>query len=445
MTTPICDFAREYAACDGVRLHMPGHKGSDVLGLETYDLTEITGADSLFDAGGIIRESEQNASSIFGAHTFYSTEGSSLSIRAMVYLTVQYAKGIGRSPLILAARNAHKAFLSAVALCDADVHWLTTDAPSYLSCAPTAADLENVLRHMDTPPVALYLTSPDYLGFCANIRALSEVCHRYGVLLLVDNAHGAYLKFSTPSQHPIDLGADVCCDSAHKTLPAITGAAYLHVSSRAPALFSEQAKSALSLFGSTSPSYLILQSLDALNRILADDYRQHLADTVSRVKRCREHLRALGYTLLGDEPMKLTVDAKAYGYEGSELAARLSEQNIEVEFADRDFLVMMLSTETEARDLDRLCHAMGTIERRVPISARAPRFSLPSRVLSPREAIFAPNEVLPLEAAEGRVLAMTSISCPPAVPIAVCGEILTRDVLAAMAYYGIETCVVVKK
>jgi len=444
MTTPILDFVREYAARGGVRLHMPGHKGAPLLGFESLDITEITGADSLFEADGIIRKSEENASSLFGAHTFYSTEGSSLSIRAMVYLTALYAKQQGRAPLILAARNAHKAFLSAVALTGADVAWLTADAPSYLSCVPSAASLDALLRGMKELPVALYLTSPDYLGFRADIRALAEVCHRHGLLLLVDNAHGAYLKFLKPSQHPIDLGVDVCCDSAHKTLPAITGAAYLHVSHNAPPLFLEQAKHALALFGSTSPSYLILQSLDVLNRILADDYSSRLADAVMRAKACRVRLARHGYRLIGNEDLKLTVDAKAYGYEGSELAALLSARGIEVEFADRDFVVMMLSTETTQDDLDRLCAAMESIEQRAPITDAPPRFSLPQRILSPREAIFSPNEVISLAKAEGRILALATVGCPPAVPLAVCGERLTREILDAMRYYGIDACVVVR-
>ena len=116
MNTPICDFARRYADSGALRLHMPGHKGAPLLGPEPYDLTEIDGADSLYEASGIIRESEENASSLFGCTTLYSTEGSSLCIRAMLYLTVIYARQKGQRPLIAAGRNAHKAFVSAAAL-----------------------------------------------------------------------------------------------------------------------------------------------------------------------------------------------------------------------------------------------------------------------------------------------------------------------------------------
>ena len=236
MDTPICDFVRDYAERNTLRLHMPGHKGKALLGMEALDLTEISGADSLYEADGIIRESEKNAGTLFGAHTFYSTEGSSQCIRAMLYLAVLHAKQMGRRPLIAAGRNAHKTFLSAAALLDFDIQWLWPgEGESYLSCKIGAAELDAALTVMPEKPAAVYLTSPDYLGNMVDIKNVAEVCHRHGSLLLVDNAHGAYLKFLPESRHPMDLGADLCCDSAHKTLPVLTGGAYLHIAHSAPA------------------------------------------------------------------------------------------------------------------------------------------------------------------------------------------------------------------
>ena len=228
MDTPICDFVRDYALKAPLRLHMPGHKGKALLGPEALDITEVSGADSLYEAAGIIRRSEENASRLFGCPTFYSAEGSSQCIRAMLYLALLRAKEEGRRPLIAAARNVHRSFLSAVALLGLEVVWLWPEEGSYLSCGVSPQALEELLRA--EKPTAVYLTSPDYLGNMADVAALAQVCHRHGALLLVDDAHGAYLRFLESSLHPMDLGADMCCDSAHKTLPVLTGGAYLHIS-----------------------------------------------------------------------------------------------------------------------------------------------------------------------------------------------------------------------
>ena len=175
---------------------MPGHKGNAFLGIEHLDITEIQGADSLYEAEDIIAKSEANASALFGCRTFYSTEGSSQCIRAMLYLLSIYAKQQGRKTLVAAGRNAHKAFLTAAALVDVDVRWLYPSNPvSYLSCDLTPEELEEYLQNAQEKPVAVYLTSPDYLGMVADIGSIAEVCHRHGVLLAVDNAHGAYLRF----------------------------------------------------------------------------------------------------------------------------------------------------------------------------------------------------------------------------------------------------------
>ena len=446
MTTPICDFADRYAKGDALRLHMPGHKGEALVGCERYDITEIAGADSLYEATGIIRESEQNASALFGADTFYSTEGSSLCIRAMLHLIAKKSAKRGEKTLILAGRNAHKAFLSATALLDLDVEWLYPDAQSsYLSCPIDATALDAMLKNAARRPAAVYLTSPDYLGNRVDVAAIAAVCHANGVYLLVDNAHGAYLKFLPRPQHPIDLGADLCCDSAHKTLPALTGGAYLHISKRVSGLFATDAKSALALFGSTSPSYLTLRSLDAVNAYLANGYPQRLADFAAQVAACKDRLTAAGYTLCGDEPLKLTVLAKSCGYLGTELAEMLQNQGIVCEFCDPDFLVLMLTPETGDAGIARLERELGAIPKRTAITEKPPLLSIPEAKLSIREAMLSDSESLPAAACGGRVLADAGVGCPPAVPIAVCGEVLDAAALRAFSYYGITHCTVVKQ
>ena len=142
-------------------------------------------------------------------------------------------------------------------------------------------------------PFGVYVTSPDYLGGMQDIRALSAVCDTFGMPLLVDNAHGAYLRF-LPGEplHPIALGAAMCCDSAHKTLPVVTGGAYLHLGENAPVQEEAAVRGALALFGSTSPSYLILQSLDACNRQLTESYPAGLQRCCARLAALRGELNA---------------------------------------------------------------------------------------------------------------------------------------------------------
>ena len=442
MKTPICDFVKAYAKSNVIKLHMPGHKGKGVLGFEGLDITEIDGADSLYEASGIIAESERNASAIFGCDTYYSTEGSSQCIRAMMYLVSLVAKGRGEKPYVLAGRNAHKTFHSAVALLDMDVDWIYPDeSDNYLSCKVDAKKLQKILENSERKPTVVYLTSPDYLGNVIDIASISKICHENGVLLAVDNAHGAYLKFLSSSLHPIDLGADICCDSAHKTLPVLTGGAYLHLSSSFASEVGDCVKNALVLFGSTSPSYLILQSLDAANDYL-ENYPKRLQTFISNVESLKDRLIEGGYELYGNEALKITLQTKKYGYLGYDFAKILNEKGIVCEFCDPDFVVLMLTPEIE--NLCEVEEILLSIEKRESINLFAPNFKRLERAISIREAVLSPSECVDVHKSLGRVVAMASVGCPPAVPVAVAGEIVDENALECFRYYGIEKINVIK-
>lgn len=446
MTTPIAHFVRDYCARGVTRFHMPGHKGRAYLGIEPLDITEVAGADVLYGAEGIIAESEENATALFGsAHSFYSTEGSTLAIKAMLFLAASDAPR-GERPLIFAGRNAHKAFLYGAALLDIDVCWLSPVAAEHpLACTLTASDLERALKTSARLPEAVYLTSPDYLGNIADVAGIAAVCHRFGVPLLVDNAHGAYLRFLSPSRHPLDLGADMTADSAHKTLPVLTGGAYLHVSKNAPERYLKNARSALSVFASTSPSYLILQSLDLVNRTLAEGYGAAIGARATEALDLRARLAARGFVMMGDEPLKLTVNTAPLGYRGDELADILREHNIEVEFADPTTVVMMVSADHTSEELAKLEQALITLPPRPVLRPFALPKPTPVRVLSLREALFSPREEVPTELALGRICAEVAVSCPPAVPPVMCGECIDDATVAICRYYGIGSIFVVKE
>ena len=439
MTTPIADFIRDYAVSGLSRLHMPGHKGVGLLGCEGLDITEVKGADALYEAEGIIARSEENATGLFGSgRTVFSTEGSSQCIRAMLYLALTN-RPKGAKPVVVAARNVHKAFVYACALLDLEVVWLAPegDARSLCSCRITAQTLEQTLNNMDVPPCAVYLTSPDYLGGRADIAALAKVCHHHGTVLAVDNAHGAYLHFLDTPVHPLDLGCDICCDSAHKTLSVLTGGAYLHIGKNAPEGLAKNAKSAMALFGSTSPSYLIMASLDLCNRALAEDFSTTLRGCVEKLDGLRAALTENGWQLEDTDPLRVTVNAPA-GMTGTQLADRLRAHGVECEYADPEYLVLMATPSNTQEDFDRVIAALGV--NTAPAALREPLpVAIGERVLSIREALFAPHETISAAEGLGRICAATTVSCPPAIPIAVSGEVIGQAAMELFRHYGVET------
>lgn len=440
MTTPIRDFVSHYNDAQTARLHMPGHKGRGPLGCEAFDITEVQGADALYEAEGVIAESEANAAALFGSgRTLYSTEGSSQCIRAMLYLACANAPKDGARPVCLAGRNAHKAFLYAAALCDFDVAWLWPEgrADSVCACPLSAETLERALAEMPRPPFCVYVTSPDYLGGELDVAALAAVCHRHGLPLLVDNAHGAYLKFLSEPRHPMELGADMCCDSAHKTLPVLTGGAYLHISRNANPRYAAGAKRAMALFGSTSPSYLILQSLDCANAALAGDFARQLSHSRAELQALKALLADRGFDVLPSEPMKLSLRT-----DGLRAAEMLRAGGVECEFADDRHLVLMFSVNNPSEDYARVARAL---QHPLPLPEAAPALAAPPQAaMSIRAAIFAPDEYIPTAEAAGRICAAPTVSCPPAVPLVVSGERISAEMLPVLLANGVQKIAVVQ-
>ena len=255
--------------------------------------------------------------------------------------------------------------------------------------------------------------------------------------LLVDNARRGLPALSARryAATPSDLGAAACCDSGHKTLPVRHRGAYLHLGPKAPVQEESTVRSALALFGSTSPSYLILQSLDACNRLLSTDYPARLQECCDRLAALRARLNALAAaqgTALplaldspAREPMKLTLDAAALGLTGQALADHLRQNGMECEYADPRYLVLMFTPENPAEDMARLEAALaelcaGGIPPAEPPAEHRKAFCALARQAEPRltvrQAVFAPQETILAGSALGRVCALPTVSCPPAHP-----------------------------
>ena len=421
---------------------MPGHKGAGILGFEGMDLTEIYGADELFAAEGIIKESEQNASNLFGCPTYYSTQGSTLCIQTMCTILCQDAKSKGKKPKILAGRNAHRSFIHAAALLDFEIAWLYGNS-DYLSCKIHAEDLEKAI--IESLPTAVYLTNPDYLGNLLDIKSLASVCKKHNVLLAIDNAHGAYLRFLKDSLYPIDLGADLCCDSAHKTLPVLTGGAYLHLSDSLNQVWKNDVKHFMEYFSSTSPSYLIMASLDAANEVLDTTFKKSLFECIQRVDGLKNTLVQHGYTILSGEPMKITISTKEFGYTGNEIANLLMECDIYPEFYDSDYIVLMPSPYNTKDDLKRLETCLCGIEGKPILVNKLPKLEQSKKAMNVRQALFSSSITLDVSKSLGQVCSSVTVSCPPAILPVIPGEVISESSIEVMKYYGIETVRVVKE
>ncbi|MBQ3916069.1 MAG: aminotransferase class V-fold PLP-dependent enzyme [Ruminococcus sp.] len=440
MNTPINDFLNKYNDSGVLRCHMPGHKGHtpDEADWLPYaiDITEISGADSLFEADGIIRQSEENAAKLWGsADTLFSAGGSTLCIQAMLTaMKLEGRRGV-------AVRNVHRSFLNAAALLDLEVDWLIPDYSGGILSG--RIDPEKAADMLDEKSF-LYVTSPDYTGAMADIPELSRVCKEKGAMLLVDCAHGAHLPFFETNMHPIALGADICCDSAHKMLPALTGGAMLHCSKPG---YRDILRQCMSMFGSTSPSYLIMDSLDLCCRYVSQRIREDIRRSLHLIREFREHFS--GQLLFTDgDPFHITIKAAQSGFDGRVLAEEMRKNGAECEYADRELVILLMSPVNTTGEYIQLSHVLARSLQNVPkILPSAIEFTLPvpEQVMSIRQAAFSPSEEIPVTSAKGRICASVKVPCPPAVPIAVSGERITSQHIALFQNYGIDTVLVVKE
>ncbi len=416
---------------------MPGHKGKGKLG-EKFDITEINGADVLYSPSGIILQSENNATKLFDtAHTFYSTQGSTLCIQAMLTMVV---KGV-KNPVIIATRNCHIAFLNACSLLGIKVIWLYGERNTLCSLKFDLEELETALT-LNANVCGVYITTPDYLGAIAPIKEIAKICDNKHISLLVDNAHASYSAFLQDNFHPIKLGAHLVCDSAHKTLPTLTGGAYLHVSKKCEK-YLEIARDSLKLYASTSPSYLILQSLDYTNFYLekyAYKYQQ-LADKITKLKL---ELFNYGYNVISGEPLKLVIKITDFGYTKQLFISHLQKYKIETEMVENDYAVFMFSPLNTSSNLKTLKKALFKLNKKPQINTQPLNFAKTTQVLPIRDAYLKNSREILVEQAENSICGQSIVTCPPAIPIVISGELITKELIEILKYYQIKTIKVVK-
>lgn len=438
----------DLSVSDMYPFHMPGHKrnrrfASWKLPFDR-DITEIDGFDNLHHPEGILLDSQNRLSRLFGTRkSYYSVNGSTGAILAAVSACVQ------KKGRILMARNCHKSVYHAAALRELEpVYLLPETDPEYvLNGEIKREQVENALEeHPETE--AVLITSPSYDGVVSDIRGISETVHRYNIPLIVDEAHGAHFRFSSYfPDSAVDLGADLVVQSFHKTLPALTQTAVLHVCSERVGL--PRLEKFLRVFQTSSPSYILMESLDRCVCYLEEEGETVFREFTGLLHKTREKLEPLERVKLitpgncfDRDLSRLIFSAREFGWSGKELADLLRrEYRIETEMVTPEYVLALTSVGDTASGFERLCASVSALDEklkknplRCPGSSEAWPEILPERCIGISEAMEKEGTSFPLEKAEGCISSEFVFLYPPGVPLVVPGERISAELIRRMKY-----------
>ena len=443
----VTQFLLEHAAGGPVSFHMPGHKGARLYRDYGYgvfldsimdcDVTEIPGADNLFQTEGVIRETMNRYKAIYGVkESFLLVGGSSAGLMAAI-MTCVPAGG-----KLIMARNCHKAVFNGLRLAGGRPVYAY---PEELEEAGISGEIlpSEIKRCLSEHPdaSAVILPSPNYYGICSDIKAIADVVHDAGKVLIVDQAHGAHLKLFDQYiggriRAAENQGADIVVESSHKTLASYTQSAIVNLNSDRVDQYVFADK--LQMIESTSPSYLLMASLDINADLLERQGRQLTEAWEADLQYFYERAKTIPGLRVLEHPMldhtKINVDMSACGLTGLELEERLMKRGIFVELVTGDILMCMTGIGNKRCDYDRLLSALRDLSTDAPLIKKPPagRQSVTVKKLLQRE-IPSACERVPVGQAAGRVCGSSIIPYPPGIPIICPGEIMDGEVLAYAA------------
>lgn len=458
--TPIYQFLSAHREKSPVSFHMPGHKGAQfyerfgygdfLRHLVDFDITEIDGADNLFQTEGIIQAVQEKYAALYHCQKSYlMINGTSGGIIASILSCTE------KNKKLIMARNSHKSVFNALTLGNIQPLYVYPETlPEYgISGAIPPEEIEALLSaHPDAD--AVILPSPNYYGICSEIKKIAAIVHHYGKVLIVDEAHGAHLQFS-PDLPPSALasGADLVITSTHKTLGSFTQSAALHLNSDRVDQWTLEDK--LQCIESTSPSYLLMASLDITAAILHDHGQQLMQDWCGMLTRFYQRAAQIpGLLTMGKRAdhdwTKINLSMKALGLSGAELEKRLKEEyQIYMELTTGDLLMGMSGIGNVQEDYDRLAAALEEIsvcqlqQRKSEESSAEKQDALTGNelpltqqppVLPPAQAemIGVPKskQRLPLAQSEGLICASSIIPYPPGIPLLCPGERITAEAIS---------------
>jgi len=446
---PLVKALMEYARQDTIRFHMPGHKGGKAFpevfldNLAALDVTEIPGMDNLYCPTGVIAQAQALAAQAFGAHhTFFMVNGSTAGIQAMIMAACK------PGDKLIVPRNSHKSVWSAMILADVRPVYIQPQYDRH-NFMVTQISVRDVQRALDENPdaVGVLVVHPNYYGMCSHLKRIERVVHGRGKLLLVDEAHGAHFIFH-PDLPPSagELGADMWVQSAHKTLPALTQGAYLHV--KGPRVDAKRVAQVVAMLQTSSPSYLIMAALDWARALMEAEGRALIGGLIQQIHHAGEQLGsrvgllntadyATGEEVEALDPTRLVVDVRPLGITGYLAERLLRDVGVQVEMSDIYRLVLICSVADDGASFSALLErfknlADGLLERhgikpcagynKMSISREIPR-----QMMSPREAFYSIIENIPIKESIGRICAGVIGAYPPGIPRFCPGELIDKE------------------
>lgn len=448
--TPLFTGLMEHAKKNPIQFHIPGHKKGTGIDPEfrqfigdnalSIDLINIAPLDDLHQPKGMISNAQQLAAQAFGAdHTFFSVQGTSGAIMAMI-MTV-----CGPGDKIIVPRNVHKSVMSAIVFSGAVPIFIHPEIDPVLGISH-GITTESVSKALQQNPDAkgVLVINPTYFGVAADLKKIVEIAHSYHVPVLVDEAHGVHIHFH--EYLPISAmqaGADMAATSVHKLGGSMTQSSVLNV--KEGLVSSNRVSTILSMLTTTSTSYLLLASLDVARKQLATKGKELLDRTIQLAQSARssingiDHLYCVGEEILGTkatfdyDPTKLIISVKDLGITGYDAEKWLREvYNIEVELSDLYNILCIITPGDTEKEINLLVNALQQLSDQfshlsgsVNIQVLLP--DIPELVLTPRDAFYAETEIVPFEESAGRIIAEFIMVYPPGIPIFIPGEIITEE------------------
>lgn len=442
---PILNGLYKYMKERTIQFHMPGHKGNinnfDELkfiqeSLYEFDKTEVPGLDNLHLADGMIKQAQQLAAHAFGAQdSYFLVNGSTCGIYSMIM-------GVTKpGDRILIQRNCHRSVFMAGLLGGLEAVYVEPDILEEFNI-PGGISLEAVkiaiAENRDIKVIVL--TNPSYYGICSDLEGIINEAHEHNILVLIDEAHGAHLPFhSSLPKSAMECGADAAVVSIHKSLPALTQASLLNVSTRIP---KSGIEFMLKIFQSTSPSYILMASIDAARNIMqhqGEELLNKLEFDLHSFRKKVEELKSfkllsdnyIGHASIANIDWTKIVIASSIG--GSVLEHRLrTDYNIQVEMSDINNVVLITGIGDNSENIERLYEALHKIDNKSEILNRRTSFykaNKPRTCLNIKDAYYSKKKNIKLRESSGKISGEMVVPYPPGIPILLPGELITDEIL----------------